>query len=109
MLCTFCDTQEVGICHDDDNYCQSCAIELSPAMEWMRELSGDSTWRDFDAPLNYIYGPDIDRMRSFFAGAQMSWDIFIDPVFGQRRGRIIKTMEPIFTKSVQPMESEMKL
>lgn len=100
MFCVFCDTG-----HDDDNYCQACAIELAPVLEWMAELSGDGSWQDFSAPMNDVFGPDIDRMRSFFAGAEMKWDILVEPKFGQRKGRIIRLQQPIFTKSVWPCET----
>lgn len=98
MFCVFCDTG-----HEDDNYCEDCAIELAPAMEWLADLLGESRWRDWPAPMGWHNTRDSHLLKTYFAGAGMSWDVLMESNGSgpyKFNGKIVRIDAPIFTPSV---------
>jgi len=80
----------------DDNICDYHARLLQPMMEWMSDVTGDSSWNDIEALKQDITGTDIDKVSGFLAGAQMPVAVILADGFGTRRGWLAATSNPQF-------------
>lgn len=67
MDCTICQNGQ------DDNICQNCAYTLQPLVDWMEDMTGDSSWSSPKALIDFNYA-DINPINSFLAGGRLMYE-----------------------------------